>query len=463
MEAFLSRLSGLVWGPYVLVPLLAATGLFLTLRLRGLQFRQLGPALWLAFVRRREAGGEGDLSHFQALMTALAATVGTGNIAGVATALAAGGPGALFWMWMTGLLGMATKYAEALLSVHYRVTDERGHMSGGPMYFLSRGLPRRGVGRALGAFFALAAGFAAFGIGNAVQSQEVGSALETSFGFEPIWTRAVLALLVGAVIVGGVRWIGRVAGFFVPVMMVFYAAGALAILAIQAEHVPAALAAVFRGAFGAEALGGGVLGASVSAALRFGVARGIFSNESGLGSAGIAAAAAATREPVRQALVSMTQTFIDTLVLCTLTGLVILATVQADLSAAGAAETTARWGGVSGAEMTTLAFRASLPGGAGGTIVSVGLAFFAFSTLLGWSYYGEKCLQYLLGSKVVPLYRAAFAAVVFLGPLVFGPTIWELADVMNGLMAFPNLVGLLALSGVVARETRVWLARPRVG
>lgn len=459
MEAFLERLSGLVWGPYVLIPLLAGTGLFLTLRLRGLQFRQLGPALWLAFVRRRERGGEGDLSHFQALMTALAATVGTGNIAGVATAIAAGGPGALFWMWMTGLLGMATKYAEALLSVHYRVTDERGRMAGGPMYFLARGFPHRATGRALGAFFAVAAGIAAFGIGNAVQSQEVGKALETSFGLPPLWTRLALALLVGAVIVGGVRAIGRVAGFFVPLMMLFYTAGALVILAINAEHVPAALASVFRGAFGFEAAGGGVLGASVAAAVRFGVARGVFSNESGLGSAGIAAAAASTRQPVRQALVSMTQTFIDTLVLCTLTGLVILSTFHRDLAASGS-EGVAHWGEVSGAEWTTLAFRASLPGEAGGVIVSVGLAFFAFSTVLGWSYYGEKCFQYLFGSKVVPPYRAAFAAVVFLGPLVFGPTIWLLADVMNGLMALPNLVGLLVLSGVVVRETRRWRARP---
>ncbi|MDX1650203.1 MAG: amino acid carrier protein, partial [Myxococcota bacterium] len=297
VAALLGRISGVVWGPYLLIPLLVGTGLFLTFRLRGLQFRELPRALHLAFVERREPGSRGDISHFQALMTALAATVGTGNIAGVATAIAAGGPGALFWMWVTGLVGMATKYAEALLSVRYRVEDHRGTMLGGPMVFLARGLPWRRTGRVLGGFFAVAAAFAAFGIGNGVQSQEVGSALQTVFGFEPLAVLVVLALGVGAVILGGIRAIGRFTGFFVPLMLLFYVLGSLAVVLLNAAHVPAAFAAVFRGAFGSQALAGGLLGASVSAAVRFGVARGIFSNESGLGSAGIAAAAAATQVP----------------------------------------------------------------------------------------------------------------------------------------------------------------------
>ncbi len=501
LSALLERVSGIVWGPFLLIPLLVGTGLYLSVLLRGLQFRELGHSLWLGLVKRRERGAEGDISHFQALMTALAATVGTGNIAGVATAIAAGGPGALFWMWVTGLVGMATKYAEAMLSVRFRVVDERGHMSGGPMYFLARGLPWPRAGRALGAFFAAAAAIAAFGIGNGVQSREVGNALRATFGFDPLHTSLVIALLVGAVILGGIKTIGRFAALLVPVMVLIYGAGALVVVVLNAQYVPAALAAVFEGAFGGGALAGGVLGASVSAAIRFGVARGIFSNESGLGSAGIAAAAAATREPVRQALVSMTQTFIDTLVICTLTGLVILTTVFRDLERAGDFEAgelagvtatlvesrdrgaldpldrafperaaqllpeaadlapVARWKVVSGSEWTTLAFRESLPGNWGGVIVSLGLALFAFSTILGWSYYGEKSLQYLFGYAVVLPYRLVFAAMVVVGPLFFGPSIWLFSDLMNGLMALPNLIGLLVLSGLVARETRSYFAR----
>jgi len=502
---FLSAASGFIWGPYLLIPLLAGVGLFLSVRLRGIQFTQLGRSLWLALVVRRERGGEGDISHFQALMTALAATVGTGNIAGVATAIAAGGPGALFWMWMTGLVGMATKYAEALLSVRYRVVDAQGHMAGGPMYFLSLGLPWRRVGRVLGALFALFAAVAAFGIGNGVQSQEVGSALQATFGWEPRVVQAILALAVGTVILGGIRVLGRVAGVLVPVMVVFYMGAALVILLLRAEAVPAALAAVFEGAFGGRAVAGGVVGSGVAAAVRFGVARGIFSNESGLGSAGIAAAAATTREPVRQALVSMTQTFIDTLVICTLTGLVILTTAIGDAGGRHAVDPAeveeaatrlrveveagrldplardfearaadlapevaplagpARWRLVEGSEWTTLAFRQSLPGDWGGAIVSVGLALFAFSTILGWSYYGEKSVQFLVGLRGVVPYRVLFAGMVVGGPLWLGPSIWLASDVMNGLMALPNLVGLLLLSGIATAETRTYLRRPPAG
>jgi AGCS family alanine or glycine:cation symporter len=461
LTPFLESVSGLIWGPYLLIPLLVGTGLYLTLLLRGLQLRQLGPSLWLALVKRKEEGAEGDISHFQALMTALAATVGTGNIAGVATAIAAGGPGALFWMWVTGVLGMATKYSEALLSVKYREIDAHGHMSGGPMYFLARGVPNKSLGRFLAGAFALFAAIAAFGIGNGVQSQEVATTLRTSFGFDPLLTTISLAVLVALVILGGIRWIARFASAVVPLMIVFYMLGAAGVLVVNFDQIPRAFGLVFRGAFSETALGGGLLGASVAAAVRFGFARGIFSNESGLGSAGIAAAAAATREPVRQALVSMTQTFIDTLVVCTMTGLVILTTVLASADAVGVAEAAARWQVLSGSEWTALAFRESLPGGFGDVVVSVALALFAFSTMLGWSYYGEKSIQYLAGIRAVVPYRAVFALMIVLGPLIFDKRVWLVSDITNGLMALPNLVGLIILSGVIVAETRTYFARER--
>ena len=461
---FLESVSGLVWGPYLLIPLLVGTGLYLTVRLRVLQIRQLGPSLWLALVKRRESDAEGDISHFQALMTALAVTVGTGNIAGVATAIAAGGPGALFWMWITGFLGMATKYAEALLSVRYREVDARGQMSGGPMYFLARAIPNARLGRTLAAAFALFAAVAAFGIGNGVQSLEVATTLESSFGFEPLATTSTLAILVALVIVGGVRSIARFASLIVPAMIVFYMAGAVAVLIVNHDQILRAIAWVFEAAFSESALGGGLLGASVAAAVRFGFARGIFSNESGLGSAGIAAAAAATREPVRQALVSMTQTFIDTLVVCSLTGLAILTTVLSTAETLGAAEAASRWQALNGAEWTAMAFRESLPGSSGDLIVSIGLALFAFSTMLGWSYYGEKSIQYLAGVRAIVPYRVLFAVMVVLGPMLFDRSVWVISDITNGLMALPNLIGLLILSGIVVAETRSYFERrPTLG
>jgi AGCS family alanine or glycine:cation symporter len=502
VTAVLESLSGFIWGPTFLIPLLVGTGLYLTIILRGLQFRELGHSLWLALVKRRERDAQGDITHFQALMTALAATVGTGNIAGVATAIAAGGPGALFWMWITGLLGMATKYAEALLSVRYREVDAHGNMAGGPMYFLARGIRVPALGRGLAAAFAMFAGLAAFGIGNGVQSEEVGNALHATFAISPHVSRFLLAAAVAAVTLGGIRSIGRFAGVLVPVMIVAYVAAAGVILVVNAAEIPRALAAVFEGAFQTTAVAGGLLGASVAAAIRFGFARGIFSNESGLGSAGIAAAAAATREPVRQAMISMTQTFIDTLVICTMTGLVILTSVVKDadrvgpiwqpaemeavvarLTAAEKAGTLdvfsqdylaeaerllpegahlvrlARWKTAAGSEWTTLAFRESLPGDFGGAIVSISLVLFAFSTIIGWSYYGEKSLEYLAGGWIVRPYRLVFSAMVVVGPLVFDRTIWLLSDVMNGLMAVPNLIGLLLLSPVVLAETRAYFAR----
>jgi AGCS family alanine or glycine:cation symporter len=440
------RIGSFVWGPYLLIPLLLLTGLYLTIRLRGIQFRKLWHSLYVALIVRREKGAEGDISHFQALMTALAATVGTGNIVGVATAIAAGGPGALFWMWMTGLVGMATKFSEALLSVKFRVTDERGEQCGGPMYYLSNGIRWRGLGKALGWLFALFAVCASFGIGNMVQSNSVAHALNTSFRL-PVWvTGLILAVAAGLVILGGIKSIGKFTGIFVPVMIAAYMLGSGLVLILFAGQIPEALGLVFKGAFSGTAAVGGFAGAAVRQAIRFGVARGIFSNESGLGSAGIAAAAAQTKEPVRQALVSMTQTFIDTIVVCSFTGLAILV--------------TGGWQqGLNGAALTQFAFAHGLPGEWGGWIVAVCLSMFAFSTMLGWSYYGEKSIEYLVGERFILPYRIIFIVAIFFGAVRSLDFVWGLSDVMNGLMALPNLVGLLLLSGVIARETRDYFKR----
>lgn len=462
MLTVINRLSDYVWGPPLLI-LVVGTGFYLSTLLRGLQFRELGYSLHLAFIRRREVGEgvEGDISHFQALMTALAATVGTGNIAGVATAIAVGGPGALFWMWVTGLVGMATKYAEAFLGVRYRVVDERGEMAGGPMYYLSRGVGGK-LGRVLGGLFALFAAIAAFGIGNMVQSNSVADALQSSFGVSPLVTGIVIAVLAGLVIIGGIKSIGRFSSVFVPVMIVFYMLAGLVVLAINFRGIPAIFIYVVQDAFTPAAAGGGFMGATVMMAIRMGVARGVFSNESGLGTGGIAAAAAATRQPVVQALVSMTQTFIDTLIVCSVTGFAIIATgawMQID-PATGVAFT--------GAPLTIAAFSTGLPGQLGGYIVSIGLALFAFSTILGWCYYGERNIEYLLGVRAVLPYRLLFIVAAFFGAWILSfpgtdgfDLVWAFADVMNGAMAFPNLVGLILLSGVVARETREYFGRLR--
>ena len=444
MEALISWLdavSGFVWGPYCLIPLLLLTGLYLTVVLRGLQFRQLGPALHQALIVRREPGGHGDITHFAALMTAMAATVGTGNIVGVATAIALGGPGALFWMWVTGLVGMATKYCEALLSVKYRVTNERGEQAGGPMYYLSEGIRFKPLGRTLGWLFALFTACAAFGIGNMVQSNSVADAIGGAFGVPPWMTGAVIAIAVAAVTLGGIRAIGGFASLFVPAMIVIYMGACTIVLAFNVSAIPAAFALVFTDAFTGSSAAGGFLGATIAQAMRFGVARGIFSNESGLGSAGIAAAAAKTQEPVRQALVSMTQTFIDTLVVCTFTGIAIIA--------------SGVWNsGVNGAALTQLAFGSAMPGPIGPAVVAICLAMFAFSTIIGWSHYGSRGAEYIFGVRAILPYRLLFVVAAFLGSVYTMDFVWLLSDVMNGLMALPNLVGLLLLSGVAATETR---------
>ena len=447
IERFLNQASSFVWGPLFLVPLLLLTGLYLTVRLRGLQFQQLPHALWLGLVVRREPDAEGDITHFQALMTALAATVGTGNIVGVATAIAAGGPGALFWMWMTGLVGMATKYSEALLSVRFRTTDARGEQSGGPMYFLEHGVGHR-TGRWLARAFALFAAAAAFGIGNMVQSNAISLAVTNSAGtfalsVHPGVVGMAVAVVAALVILGGIRSIGRITATLVPLMILVYVTATTVILVLNYEEIPRAIGLVFQSAFTGTAATGGFLGAGVAQAIRFGVARGIFSNESGLGSAGIVAAAAQTREPVRQALVSMTQTFIDTLMVCSFTGLAII--------------TTGVWqAGLDGPVLTQRAFDMGLPGQWGGIVVAVCLALFAFSTILGWSYYGEKSLEYLLGTGAVLPYRVAFVLAAFLGSLGTVEFVWLLSDVLNGLMAIPNLIGLLLLSGLIVRETQAY-------
>ena len=434
-DVVVGKIGAFAWGPPMLA-LLVGTGCWLTISLRGVQFTKLFHALYLALVKRREETDEpGDISHFQALMTALSATVGTGNIAGVATAMAIGGPGALFWMWLTGLVGMATKYSEAVLAVKYRVVDENGEMSGGPMYYLSKGLNMPW----LGGVFAVCASVAAFGIGNMVQSNSVADAVQATYDISPLTTGGVLMACTAAVILKGIKKIGQVTGFLVPVMIIFYMGGALYIILANIGQAPAALMLIVKEAFSPTSAVGGFAGAGVMMSIRMGVARGVFSNESGLGSAPIAAAAAQTKSPISQALVSMTQTFIDTIVVCTMTGLVLIL--------------TGTWSsGATGAELTTIGFAAGMPGG--GHIVTIGLVLFAYSTILGWSYYGEKSIEYLFGVKSVLPYRMLFVLFVGVGAVAKLSLVWNISDALNGLMALPNLVGLLLLTPVVVSETR---------
>ncbi len=435
LDALVSKINAFAWGPPMLI-LLVGTGFWLTFALRGLQFTKLGHALWLALVKRKEESDEpGDITHFQALMTALSATVGTGNIAGVATAIAVGGPGALFWMWITGLVGMATKYSEAVLAVKYRVQDEKGEMCGGPMYYISKGLNMPW----LGAVFAIFASAAAFGIGNLVQSNSVADAVEATFHISPMITGIILMVGTALVVLGGIKSIGRVTSILVPIMIVFYILGASYIIIVNIAEVPAALAFIVKQAFNPTAATGGFAGAGIMLAIRMGVARGVFSNESGLGSAPIAAAAAQTKYPVTQALVSMTQTFIDTIVVCTMTGLVLVL--------------TGLWSsGLTGAELTTKAFAAGMP--YGDYIVTLGIILFAYSTILGWCYYGEKSFEYLFGIKALLPYRIVFVIAIGVGAVAKLSLVWNISDTLNGLMAVPNLIGLLLLTPVIVSETK---------
>ena len=441
MENFiqlLNKINDFVWG-LPLIILLLGTGIYYTFLLKGLQFRKLGHSLYLAFIKRKEEGnsGEGDISHFQALMTALAGTVGTGNIAGVAGAISVGGPGALFWMWMTGFFGMATKYSEAVLAVKYRKVDEYGNMIGGPMYYLQEGLNSKFLGVA----FAIFAVIASFGIGNTVQVSEVASAMKTSFNVDPRITGIVLLVLTGSVILGGIQRIGRFTSAIVPTMIIFYVVSSLVIIFMHYDKIIPAFVLIFKSAFIPQAAIGGTFGALLSKTIQKGVSRGIFSNESGLGSSPIAAAAAKTNDPVSQALVSMTQTFIDTIIVCTMTGLIIVMS--------GAIEGT-------GAVLTEKAFSILLRGDIGGIIVTISLIFFAYSTILGWAYYGEKALEYLAGEKSIMIYRIIFTLAIYLG-IVFSKGVWVFSDIANGLMALPNLIGLLFLAKVVKSETNRFL------
>ncbi len=437
MEGLLGKIDSFVWG-LPLIILLLGTGIYLTVRLKGIQFTKLFHSLYLAFVKRKEKDyAEGDISHFEALMTALSATVGTGNIAGVATAIIAGGPGALFWMWITGLFGMATKYSEAVLAVHYRVVDENGQMAGGPMYYLKNGLKSP----VLAFLFALFTSIAAFGIGNMVQSNSVADAVKSSFGVPVYITGIVLAIATAIVILGGIKSIGKVTSFLVPFMIVVYMGAAIVVIVLNFEKIPEVFNLIITSAFSGHAAIGGFAGATVREAIRFGVARGIFSNESGLGSSPIAAAAAQTKHPVTQALVSMTQTFIDTIVVCSMTGFVIIVTDSWKLK------------GVNGASLTSVAFSNALGEKTGSFVVALGLILFAYSTILGWSYYGEKAIEYILGVKAIKPYRFAFVVVVLVGSILKIDVVWTLADIFNGLMAIPNLIGLLGLSGVIVKVT----------
>jgi AGCS family alanine or glycine:cation symporter len=434
-------LNGLVWGPPMLA-LLVGTGLLLTIVTGAVQFRRLGAALREVLGKlRRPSTGEGSVTPFQAVATALASTVGVGNIAGVATAISLGGPGALFWLWVSGLLGMATKFAEIVVALHYRERDAAGIMRGGAMYTLRRlGLPW------LGGIFALLTALAAFGIGNMVQANSVAHSLEATFGFSPPLVGFVLVVLAGAVILGGIRRIAAFAEVLVPFMALLYLGGGLVALALHAGAIPAALRLVMDGAFSGTAAAGGFAGSTVALALRYGIARGLFSNEAGLGSAPLVHAAAITDHPVRQGLYGIFEVFVDTLLICTTTGLVILVT--------GTWET-----GETGAALTAKAFESGLPGVWGDILVTSGLVLFAFSTLIGWSYYGETGAVYLLGSRAAVPYRLAWLVFIYLGAVGSLHLVWDIADTLNGLMAIPNLVSVLISIPLLLRLQREFFKR----
>lgn len=434
INEWLATISGWVWGPPLLV-LLFGTHLYLTFRLRFIQ-RYVLHGIRLSLRRKKE--GAGDISHFGALTTALAATIGTGNIVGVATAVAAGGPGAVLWMWLTGVFGIATKYAEALLAIKYRVTTADGTMAGGPMYVLERGLRSK----PLAWFFAFMTAVAAFGIGNVVQANSVASMMNETLHVAPWISGLVMTAITAVVILGGIRSIARVCEALVPVMAIGYCAGCLVLLVIGWRTLPHALELIVTSAFTGQAAVGGFLGAGIREAMRFGIARGLFSNESGMGSAPIVAAAAQTPNPIRQALVSATGTFWDTVVVCAMTGLVIV-------------NSGAWMNGLKGAALSKAAFD-SLPV-VGPAILAFGLLTFVFSTILGWSYYGEKAMEYLAGKKSILPYRLAWVAAVMVGSVSAMPAVWNFADVANGLMAIPNLISLIALTPVLIAETRTHL------
>lgn len=438
--ALLDGIYGVLWS-FPLLLLIVGIGLYLTVILKGIQFRYLGYALKLVFGNRHYKGEKGDISHFQSLMTALAATIGIGNIAGVSTAIVFGGLGSLFWMWVTALIGMATRYAESALAVKYRTTDNRGEMSGGPMYYIEYGLQWKWLSIA----FALFGAIAAFGGGNMLQSNSVADVMSTLFAIDPMWTGIVVALLTGATIIGGIKSIGRVAAFLVPMMAIFYIGGAGIILVVNYDRIPETIGMIFVTAFTGQAAVGGFAGSTIIAAIQMGVSRGLMTSEAGLGTASIAAAAAQTDVPGRQALVSMTGCFLATVVMCTVTGLVLGVTDVLGITGPDGKLLT-------GASMTIAAFETVLSWG--GYIVTIGIILFGFTTLLGWAYYGEKCIEYLFGERSIPYYRAVFTLIIIPGAVLDLDIVWRISDVFNGLMVVPNLIALCALSGVVVDETR---------
>ena len=438
MLEILNEIDAFVWGPPLLV-LLVGTGILLTFRLQLLQVFKLPQALGLIFSAKND--GSGDVNSFKALCTALAATVGTGNIVGVATAIKVGGPGALFWMWMAAFFGMATKYSECLLAVKYRTVDANGNISGGPMYYIENGLGKKY--KPLAVMFAVFGVLCAyFGIGTFAQVNSIVEITQISAGIPVVYTGIALTVVVAAVTIGGLKSIATVAAKVVPAMALLYFLTTVGIMIVFADQVPAAIATVLNSAFTPTAAQGGFLGATVMLAMRSGVARGVFSNESGLGSAPIVAAAAKTKWAAEQGLISMTGTFIDTIIICTLTGL--------SLVVSGV------WcGPLNGAAMTESAFTMAFPA-FGSMLLLVGLVLFAFTTILGWNYYGERCVEYLMGVKAILPYRIIFICLIACGPFLKLEEIWVLADIVNGLMAIPNLIALLALSGVVVAETKAY-------
>ena len=439
LNEILTEVSGLLWG-WPMIILLLGTHIYLTIILRFPQ-RKIFTAIRLSV--KRDPGATGDVSQFRSLATALAATIGTGNIIGVATAVSLGGPGAVLWCWLTGVFGISTKYAEGLLAIKYRVKTESGRMLGGPMYALERGLGWKW----LAVLFALFTALASFGIGNTVQANAIATVTNETYHINPAVTGAVICLLAGSVVLGGVKSIARVCGLLVPFMALFYVLGCLYILCVNASYVWPALKLIIESAFSPQAAGGGFVGTTVMMAARYGIARGLFSNESGMGSAPIVAAAAQTRNPVRQALVSSSGTFWDTVVICAITGLVIVSSVLAhsDIEFAN------------GATLTKAAF-SKIPV-VGTPLLTFGLLTFAFSTILGWCYYGERAVEYLRGRRWVIVYRVLYIAAIFIGSVIELDLVWNLADCMNALMTIPNLISLLLLSGVIVHETRKYLWR----
>lgn len=442
LTALVSACSNFIWGVPMLVMLFGAH-LFLTARLRLVQ-RHIPKAIRLSL--SPDEGSQGEISQFGALATALAATIGTGNIIGVSTAIALGGPGAVLWCWLTGVFGIATKYGEALLAVKYRTRGKTGAIVGGPMYTMERGLGWKSLAVIFAAFTVLAT----FGAGCTVQSHAITDVIHTTFGVAPAISGLVVTAVTAVVILGGVKTIAKVCEKLVPFMSLFYILGCIAILVLNAPYLGEALALIVKSAFGFQQIAGGFAGGAMMAACRYGMARGLFSNESGLGTAPIAAATAQTKNPVRQALVSMTGTFWDTVIVCAMTGIVVVSSMvkQPQL-----------YQGASDDAMTRLAF-ANLP--AGQIVLALALSVFAFTTILGWSYYGERCVEYLFGPKGIPVYRLVFLVVLFIGAVANLELVWSFADLMNGLMAFPNLLSVLLLSGVIVAETRHYLWENRL-